>query len=170
MFLFNNHFNGLKLCGFWCQNCKLAWRRIIYYNVKYNVTNIEIALYLFYDNYSFVWGYMTIIWNADAVKLSSVMIFIYRFKDLQIYGAQTHDHRFKPSSNFQILISWHNHKMAKCRQNNVIRKRINFLGSYINTKYTWSIHRSINTIRNYAWIVLWDEIKRSNLFVIAVIS
>ena len=72
---------------------------------------------------------MTIISNIDAVKLSSVMIFIYRFKDLQIYGAQTHDHRFKPSSNFQILISWHNHKMVKCRQNNVIRKRIYFLGT-----------------------------------------
>ena len=72
---------------------------------------------------------MTMISNIDAVILSSVMIFIYRFKDLQIYGAQTHDHRFKPSSNFQILISWHNHKMAKCRQNNVIRKRVYFLGT-----------------------------------------
>ena len=77
---------------------------------------------------------MTIISNIDAVKLTSVMIFIYRFKDLQIYGAQTHDHRFKPSSNFQILISWHNHKMVKCRQNNVIRKRIYFLGTYEDAK------------------------------------
>ena len=61
-------------------------------------------------------------------------------KDLQIYGAEPHDHRFKPSSNFQILISWHNHKMVKRRQNSIMRKRIYFLGKHkkVHKQSSWA--------------------------------